>query len=136
MDEQYEKRVQSVVDKMLLTAPDGDWPLIKLPKDVVEYMKQQEPRGYNVYTCKVCGSERITKDIHTGVTPMFMPCTQDNGDCTGIAVSGMYSTPISKEAGWEWYRPNTLEFGNLQRAGHHRDHVMRGGLLIREVKHD
>lgn len=92
----------------------------------------------NVYTCEECRGWIVTIDRDPGVTPMFLACrapqpTTTEPTCTGRMVSAGYPSgpkpPQYRPPTWEWFRPDSLD--GLDPAM--RDHVMRGGLELREI---
>ena len=92
----------------------------------------------NCYIDKVCGFYIVTIDRHAGVTPMFLACRNPEG-CTGKMHSMGYP-PIQAKPAWlgepthEWYRPESVDDDALDDA--EADHVMNGGLLLREINAD
>lgn len=89
--------------------------------------------GPNGYKCQDCGQITMTYHVDDGVTPMFLACRATE-DCTGRAVSMMYPPgPLPAELAelprWEWYRPSRRAVRRMDRAM--RDHVARGGLVLR-----
>jgi hypothetical protein len=120
---------------------DGDTPLIMIPDQVVTWLDlRPEPPLYNAYKCGQCGRVAITIDIHRGVTPMTMACRVAPAICDGTMQSMMYPDngappPDSylaqyRDRVFHWYRPGQAEFIELDKSS--KDHVMRGGLLIRK----
>lgn len=89
-------------------------------------MYKDQPR-LNQYTCELCGGVITTVDRDPGTTPMFLNCRATPG-CTGRMVSSMYRVPSGLEPTHEWYKPD-----KLPRDPGMRDHVQRGGLLIRKI---
>jgi len=80
----------------------------------------------NTYTCDMCRREIVTKDVDEGVTPFVTSCKSPG--CKGWMQSAMYRVRKGVTAhGWEWYRPTDLSGLTAQT----RDHVERGGLLLR-----
>ena len=73
----------------------------------------------NVYRCKY-GHRTITKDIDTGVTPMFIDCKSEG--CEEMASSSGYQCDQSLQHTHEWYKPESLE------GLHHleKEHVQLG----------
>jgi len=124
--------------------PNGDKPLLELPKDACEWIQERMEQNkdfhhINAWCCEKCGGLTVCKDIHEGVTPMFLGCRAAGSleECDGMAVSSGYpSTPppphILKKLAWEWYRPSQTEFDKMDEAG--KDHVLHGGLNIRKMK--
>lgn len=95
-------------------------------------MRRPHLERVNVYVCEKCGGKTTTVDVDHGVTPMFLAC-RASGDvegCDGRAVSSMYRPePPYPPPAWEWYRPSSK--AGLEPAA--RDHVERGGLLLRKI---
>lgn len=103
----------------------------------------------NAYWCEDCHGYVVTRDRDDGVTPMFLACrvkgepTDPDNDCTGTMRSMMYPAEpwperdelggeIPTEPTWEWYTPGRRE---LRKYGAEtRDHVERGGLLLRRIE--
>ena len=85
----------------------------------------------NIYTCRKCGQETVTVDVDEGVTPFIIFCKVTKG-CNGHAQSSMYRVPpeTADRATHEWYKPPTMKGLTLAE----REHVERGGLLLRHRK--
>ncbi len=83
----------------------------------------------NVYTCDTCGRQTVTVDRDDGTTPFMIDCT--GSGCKGYMQSSLYRVDQALPATHEWYRPALSEMKNRKR--HLRDHVERGGLLLREI---
>lgn len=81
----------------------------------------------NIYTCSTCGAKIITVDLDEGTTPMFLSC-RATPNCAGRMSSAMYQVDQTQQPTHEWYKPT----GKVR--GAFREHVERGGLLIRVVK--
>jgi hypothetical protein len=90
----------------------------------------------NGYTCNVCEQVTMTYHVDEGTTPMFLRCRATEG-CDGQATSMMYPfdngwipPELAALPRWEWYAPTEQQ---ARQAGHIevRDHVQRGGLLLR-----
>lgn len=90
----------------------------------------------NYYHHRGCHFGLVTVDLHAGTTPMFMKCIGRNGYCSGVMHSMGYPDPASKPA-WlgepthEWYRP---DFIDDDREDEEANHVLNGGLLLRDIK--
>lgn len=90
----------------------------------------------NFYYDRACRFGIITVDVHAGTTPMFLACRNPK-KCSGVMNSYGYPDPASKPA-WlgdpthEWYRPEEID--DDAEDDPVADHVMNGGLLLREVK--
>lgn len=84
----------------------------------------------NVYKCDACGGWIVTIDRDAGTTPAFLAC-RSTEDCDGRMASMWYDVPQELEPTHEWYNPLDHEYRTLNKL--ERDHVDRGGLLIREV---
>jgi hypothetical protein len=86
----------------------------------------------NVYDCPTCRHFIVTVHRDHGVTPMFLRC-RATPSCGAMMVSRMYQgVDEAMPAFWEWYRPSKRELRWLN--GPTRDHVKRGGLLIRALE--
>lgn len=89
----------------------------------------------NYYYDRGCRYGLVTVDLHAGNTPMFLSCKNPKG-CSGVMNSMGYPDPASKPA-WlgepthGWYRP---DFVDDDKDDPETDHVMSGGLLLRELK--
>lgn len=86
----------------------------------------------NAYVCdhmadgsNGCGSFIVTVDREPGVTPALLKCPQ----CGNFAGSKFYRIADWLEPTHEWYRPETLD----GLTDGERDHVERGGLLLRQI---
>lgn len=95
----------------------------------------------NVYRCGECGGTIVTVDRDAGVTPSSLACRAKGdprdpaSDCRGTMFSGFYPDPFPEglpEPAWEWYAPGPAEARRLDEES--RDHVERGGLLLRPIK--
>lgn len=84
----------------------------------------------NIYVCKE-GHKTITIDSVEGVTPFLIKC-RCTGGCDELAQSSMYRVDQAQRPGYEWYKPDKKEFNNLDEGM--KDHVNRGGLLLRRVR--
>lgn len=88
----------------------------------------------NFYYDHACRFGLVTVDIHAGTTPMFMSCRNPRG-CSGVMNSMGYPSLESKPK-WlgdpthGWYRP---DFVDDDKDDAETDHVMNGGLLLREL---
>lgn len=83
----------------------------------------------NVYTCKSCRHKVKTVDENIGVTPMFIRCDR----CADMMSSSMYNDTMPNSRPTKgWYRPSYAEFHGL--SGSEQDHVLKGGLLLRDIK--
>ena len=89
----------------------------------------------NFYYDRACRFGIVTVDLHAGVTPMYLACRNPK-KCSGIMNSMGYPAPQSKPA-WlgepthGWYRP---DFIDDEAETEEADHLMDGGLLLRELK--
>ncbi|MFA7101474.1 MAG: hypothetical protein WC196_07105 [Bacilli bacterium] len=85
-----------------------------------------EKRTINQYVCSRCGKSITTVDIDPGTTPVMLVCRATPG-CGGSMFSQMYLVDQTLEPEYEWFMPDYLpEDRDL------RDHVRRGGLLLRQ----
>lgn len=107
----------------------------KLPPDVAAQLNALEEAGksylgrLNIYVCDKCRGHIVTRDVDTGVTP-FMTSCKSTPDCQGMMKSSMYRVfDQDMAASHVWYRPTTAQF----LSGGTLEHVMRGGLLLREA---
>ena len=82
----------------------------------------------NVYACAKCKHKFATIDLVKGVTPFTVTCP----NCQeSPAQSSFYGVPQDLLATQEWYKPDADEYATLDPDT--KDHVDRGGLLIRPV---
>jgi hypothetical protein len=96
----------------------------------------------NGWRCKECGAVTYAVHVDDGVTPMFLACRASGSveeGCHGQGVSLMYPVPpapahVVEAVGWEWYQPTGRELRNLD--ANMRDHVERGGLMLRPLTDD
>lgn len=109
--------------------------------EVVEYTDDSRVGRVNAYRCDECKGLTVTIDVDAGVTPMFLACRASGqpGDCEGRAMSMGYPPGdppnfVMEKLAWEWFRPTRLEL--LKHNAEVRDHVARGGLLLRRRKVD
>jgi hypothetical protein len=117
---------------------EGDEPRIKLPADVVKWMRNRpQPPSYNAYICRRRPQHIIiTIDVHSGVTPMFLGCKFDHCEAEMISASypnngrGPVPEHLREKPLWLWHRPNEHEFRGMPPEV--RGHVMQGGLVLRE----
>lgn len=72
-----------------------------------------------------CGHKMVTIDREPGVTPFMTACPK----CGGDAQSGFYRVPMGLKPTHEWYRPDSL----VDEKPHTVEHVLNGGLLLREI---
>lgn len=91
------------------------------------------PAGFagkkNIYTCDKCFGHIVTVDVDQGVTPFMLKC-RATLFCDGVMQSSMYRVFDQRmKAAFEWYRPCVLELV----PENARDHVAKGGLLLREA---
>jgi len=84
----------------------------------------------NIYTCDICGCIIVTVDSDRGVTPMFLAC-KSTTNCRGTMTSAMYLVDPGLNPTWEWYRPDSIAKDDVA-----YNHVVRGGLLLREITDD
>lgn len=105
----------------------------------------------NGWTCETCGKTTYCIHVDDGVTPMFLACRASGrlGDCDGTGRSMMYPAPpvpdhVVAAVRWEWYKPESPrrrfdpDTGKLYTppdslTAAEREHVDRGGLLLREL---
>lgn len=119
---------------------DGEEPRIMLPDEVVTWLEGRPAVPlWNGYKCERCGRVIITIDIHRGVTPFTLAC-RVGSKCRGTMKSNMYPgdgapPPVEYQQRyadrvWHWYRPNQSDLMSCD--SNTREHVMRGGLLLRK----
>jgi hypothetical protein len=121
-----------------------DWtdePAGQYPTQTVEWIAAHaaEALRLNVWECEDCGMPVLCFDRHPGVTPfMVAHSTLGGGDCKGMCRSHFYNGASARAArdvlgqpSHEWYRPSAHELKRLR--GQVRDHVLKGGLLVRAV---
>lgn len=103
----------------------------KLVFDVAtnDFYKIDLKNRVNCYVCK-CGHVTKTIDIHAGVTPFVDTCEK----CNGLANSTFYNDikPDQKPTR-EWYRPELKELLHEDYNHDGLDHVLRGGLEVRDI---
>lgn len=141
--------------QQLVDAPEGDDPRMQVTPDLAAWITERasQPR-LNAYKCEACGRIMVTRDLHAGVTPMFLDCRTTEG-CQGTAASAGYPSGPMPEGyppvTLEWYRPSATELERMRTKARDRnpltgqptdrarmeaamvDHVMRGGLALRDV---
>jgi hypothetical protein len=85
----------------------------------------------NIYTCEKCRGHIVTVDRDEGTTPFMVGCRATEG-CSGMMESSFYRVWDQRMAPqFEWYRPDATEVATLKLVA--RDHVQRGGLLLRAL---
>jgi hypothetical protein len=107
----------------------------KLMKAVAEddFYKVDLSNRVNCYVCESCKHITKTKDVDSGVTPFMIHCEM----CGGWAKSTMYRDIAPQQnPTFEWYRPSLEETisKNENNPQFDLEHVLRGGLLKREIK--
>lgn len=103
----------------------------QLLKDVEEkeFFKNAKKNVFNCYKCTDCGTITKTKDIDAGVTPASIVCK----GCNSLSWSSFYNDiKPNEEHTAEWYRPSLKEV--LQLSSGALDHVLKGGLLYRDIR--
>lgn len=121
-----------------------DWtdePAADYSREVLSWIVANVPTigRMNVWVCEACGTQVLCVDRHPGVTPfMVSHHTLGNPDCGGSCQSRFYNGAIAAEVharvgrpSHEWYRPSADQLE--AETPYVRDHVLRGGLLVREV---
>lgn len=83
----------------------------------------------NIYTCSTCKAKTVTVDIDKGTTPFMIACLECEPG--GMAQSQMYQVPQKLLPSQEFYKPDEKEYATLH--ADMREHVDRGGLLIRSI---
>lgn len=101
-------------------------------------------RNINQINAYVCPSLHImvTTNKDYGTTPMFLACRECmKKDKQQLAQSMGYNVDQNIQPGYEWYIPTDEDWKNLeaditpkQIIEAMREHVAKGGLLIRERK--
>lgn len=91
----------------------------------------------NFYYDNGCRFGLVTVDLHAGTTPMFIACKNPKG-CSGVMNSMGYPDPSQKPkwlgpATHGWYRPERVDDDQEDEK---TDHIMDGGLLLRELTED
>lgn len=97
-----------------------------------DFYKVDLDNRINTYTCvrKSCGNVIITKDVDAGVTPFIIGCPK----CGERAQSSFYKAALGSTPTHEWYRPSLDELkGNAHGPGA-IEHILRGGLLLRQIQ--
>lgn len=88
----------------------------------------------NIYFCSECGHGFVTVDRDNGVTPFMTTC--DRAPCAAAAYSFFYRAPQEMlkniEPAYEWYRPSEEDLAG--KSDQVKDHVARGGLLMRRYR--
>lgn len=80
----------------------------------------------NAYECPD-GHLTVTIDLEDGTTPMMMNCR--NPSCGKVSRSKWYKVDQNLKPTFEWFKPTDMKKLNPAE----RDHVQRGGLLIRKI---
>jgi hypothetical protein len=90
----------------------------------------------NSYVCEACGEVVVTIDKHPGATPAFVSHGMFGAECEGSTTSTWYRVrqEYAIYATHEWYRPSRTQL-RLE-DGPMRDHVERGGLMLRRIPKD
>lgn len=89
----------------------------------------------NIYTCDRCRSHIVTRDMAEGVTPFMLPsakycpnqCGQEPREWVAMTSSFYRVWDQRMQEDYQWYRPDDGEPYDPA----YRDHVDRGGLVIR-----
>lgn len=92
-----------------------------------------QDKKVNVYRCIRCKTNTVTKDCHTGTTPMLIPCP----NCGDMARSSFYEVDQTLEPSIHFYRPSLKKVLKMRKKEHQQgelEHVLNGGLLMRDVK--
>ena len=94
------------------------------------YYKIDLENRVNCYVC-TCGHVTKTKDIDAGVTPFLHKCE----NCGQHAKSTFYNDIApNQNPTQEWYRPTLEQTLKLRNNEAMIDHIMNGGLDIRNIK--
>lgn len=85
----------------------------------------------NIYTCSDfdCGYRIVTIDLEEGTTPFGVLCKKCK---KRMAYSAFYKVDQTLIPEYEWYKPNLEDIPETDLAI--RDHVKKGGLLLRKRK--
>lgn len=96
-----------------------------------EFFKIDLTNRVNCYTCQTCGHITKTKDVDAGVTPFMHTCES----CGQTAYSSFYKdiAPHLKPT-QEWYRPTLERVLKMRRNSNLLDHILHGGLDVREIE--
>lgn len=87
----------------------------------------------NTYTCPR-GHQTVTRDLDEGTTPMSILCAEGGHGCMQGAWSAFYKVPDGLSPTHEFYRPTERQLRRAEkRVPGTRDHVERGGLLLRRI---
>ena len=106
--------------------------LAKIETLLQEYNENGPQPVFNRYVCRACGNLTITKDVDPGTSPFMIGCTKPS--CTGDALSGFYQTGQDRDKwDFEWYRPEDI-LAYLRDNPKDEDHIVNGGLILREVE--
>ncbi len=82
----------------------------------------------NIYVCEDCLGHIVTRDMDEGVTPFMVSCKATEG-CKGMMQSSMYRVFDQRMLhSHEWFKPEIT----AEMSPHTRDHVSKGGLILRE----
>lgn len=142
--------------QQMVDAPEGDDPRMQVTPDLAAWIadRADQPR-LNAYKCGTCYRVMVTRDLHAGVTPMFLACRTTEG-CQGRAVSSGYPAGPMPEGyppvTLEWYRPSATEVERMRSKARERNpltgspteqaqteaamlgHLMGGGLALRDAQ--
>jgi hypothetical protein len=92
----------------------------------------------NGYRCQTCGYLLVTINRQEGVTPFSLGACRNPSNvdgCPGRMYSLFYRLPPNApEPTWEWYSPSKGERQYRRLSDWERDHVERGGLLLRKIE--
>lgn len=103
---------------------------LKVDVATKDFYKVDLKNRVNCYCCRVCNNVTKTKDVDAGVTPMFIKCDK----CHNTMNSTMYSDVRPDMApNKEWYRPSIKEVLHLRNKPEMMEHVLSGGLMLRNV---
>lgn len=89
----------------------------------------------NIYVCGHCGVEIVTEAVvdGKGLMPFVAKCDM----CGRLLLSSFCDVDQSQKPTHEWYKQNPTERADIAKTPHGvamlRDHVDRGGLLLREI---
>lgn len=102
----------------------------KYNKMLKDHSKPVTPNHFNNYECR-CGTIVKTVDIHRGTTPFIIACPK----CGGNSKSTFYNDNLPERfPNFGWARPTLKETIKLRKKPHMLEHVLMGGLVIKEIE--
>ena len=95
-----------------------------------EFYKTDLYNKVNCYVCEKCGHVTKTIDVDAGVTPFMHTCEK----CGETAQSTFYEDiRPNQEPTQEWFRPNLKQVLKLRTNFGLLDHILSGGLDVRNI---